>query len=62
MKEKYWEELNEMFLSDEELASKHVNLSKIAALIVQNNKISGELEELQKELMELNKPDEVKKK
>ena len=61
MKEKYWEELNEMFLTDEELASKHVNLAKIASLVVQNNKISGELEELQKELMELNKPEETKK-
>lgn len=61
MKEKYWDELNEMFLKDEELASKHVNLAKIVSLVVENSKISEQLEDIQKQLMELNK-DEKKNK
>lgn len=61
MKEKYWDELNEMFLNDYELARKHVNLAKIVSLVVENSKISEQLEDIQKQLMELNK-DEKKNK
>lgn len=61
MKDKYWDELNEMFLSDEELASKHGNLAKIVSLVVENTKLSKELEEISKQLMELNKDEEKKK-
>lgn len=61
MKDKYWDELNEMFLSDEELAKKHVNLAKIVSLVVENTKLSKELEEISKQLMDLNKDEEKKK-
>lgn len=61
MKDKYWDELNEMFLNDEELASKHSNLAKIVSLVVENTKLSKELEEISKQLMELNKDEEKKK-
>ena len=61
MKDKYWDELNEMFLSDEELANKHVNLAKIVSLVVENTKLSKELEEISKQLMDLNKDEEKKK-
>lgn len=61
MKDKYWDELNEMFLNDAELASKHSNLAKIVALVVENTKLSKELEEISKQLMELNKDEEKKK-
>lgn len=61
MKDKYWDELNEMFLNDEELASKHVNLAKIVSLVVENTKLSKDLEEIGKQLMELNKDEEKKK-
>ena len=61
MKDKYWDELNEMFLSDEELRIKHGNLAKIVSLVVENTKLSKELEEISKQLMELNKDEEKKK-
>ena len=55
MKEEYWDELNEMFLSDEELAKKHEKLFKVVSLVVETGKKHEELEELNKELTELNK-------
>ena len=61
MKDKYWDELNEMFLNDEELASKHGNLAKIVTLVVENTKLTKELDEISKQLMELNKDEEKKK-
>ena len=61
MKDKYWDELNEMFLNDFELAKKHVNLAKIVSLVVENTKLSKELEEISKQLMDLNKDEEKKK-
>lgn len=60
MKDKYWDELNEMFLSDEELAKKHVNLAKIVSLVVENTKLTEQLEGINKQLVDLNK-DEKKK-
>lgn len=55
MKEEYWNELNEIFLADEELQKKHEKIFKVVTLIVETTKKHSELEELNKELTELNK-------
>lgn len=60
MKDKYWDELNEMFLSDEELAKKHVNLAKIVSLVVENTKLTEQLEGINKQLVDLNKEEKKK--
>ena len=55
MKEVYWKELLEIFESDEELKINHETLYKNISLIVKANDTHEELEELNKELTELNK-------
>lgn len=55
MKEEYWDELNEIFLENEELQKKHEKIFKIITLIVETTKKHKELEDLNKELTELNK-------
>lgn len=55
MKEEYWEELNDIFLASDELQKEHEKLFKNISLIVETSKKHKELEELNKELTELNK-------
>lgn len=55
MKEEYWQELLEIFQSDEELKVKHETLYKNIKLIVETTNLHKELEKLNKELTELNK-------
>lgn len=55
MKEEYWDELNDIFLNNEELQKEHEKLFKNVSLIVETSKKHKELEELNKELTELNK-------
>lgn len=55
MKEEYWDELNDIFLSNEDLQKEHEKLFKNISLIVESSKKHKELEELNKELTELNK-------
>ena len=55
MKEVYWKELLEIFESDSELKVNHETLYKNIRLIVKANDTHKELEELNKELTELNK-------
>ena len=50
-----WDELNDIFLSDETLQKEHEKLFKNVSLIVETSKKHKELEELNKELTELNK-------
>lgn len=54
MKEKYWDELLDIFFNNEELQIKHETLYKTVSLIVETTKKHKELEELNKELTELN--------
>lgn len=55
MKEEYWDELNDIFLNNESLQKEHDKLFKNISLIVETSKKHKELEELNKELTELNK-------
>lgn len=55
MKEEYWDELNDIFLNNESLQKEHEKLFKNVSLIVETTKKHKELEELNKELTELNK-------
>lgn len=55
MKEIYWNELLEIFESNEELKVNHEALYKNIKLIVTTTEKHKELEELNKELTELNK-------
>lgn len=55
MKEKYYEELMEIFLSNDELQEKHSELLNVLTLIVEHIKKTQEIEELNKKLTELNK-------
>ena len=55
MKEVYWKELLEIFESDEKIKVDHETLYKNINLIVKANNTDKELEELNKELTELNK-------
>ena len=55
MKEVYWKELLEIFESDEELKINHETLYNNISLIVKANDTHKELEELNKEITELNK-------
>ena len=54
MKEEYWQELLTIFLENG-LMEKHENLYKVIKLIVDVQTNRKELEELNKELTELNK-------
>lgn len=55
MKEKFWDELLDIFFNNEELQKEHVELFKNVSLIVEVSKKHQEIEELNKELTELNK-------
>ena len=55
MKEKYYEELMEIFLSNDELQKEHSELFNVLTLIVEHIKKTQEIEELNKKLTELNK-------
>jgi len=55
MKEEFWEELLDMFLNHEELQKEHEKLFKITSLIVDHQKGSKKLDEIGKEIAELNK-------
>ena len=55
MKEVYWKELLEIFENDEKLKEEHKTLYNNISLIVKANDTHKELEELNKELTELNK-------
>lgn len=55
MKEKYWDELLDIFFKDEDLQVNHHDLYRTIELIVETTKKHKELEELNKELTELNK-------
>lgn len=55
MKEVYWKELLEIFENDEKLKVDHETLYNNISLIVRANDTHKELEELNKELTELNK-------
>ena len=55
MKEKFWEELLEIFTSNENLQNEHQDLYKNISLIVDVSRKHNEIEELNKVLTELNK-------
>ena len=55
MKEKYYEELMEIFLGNDELQKEHSELFNVLTLIVEHIKKTQEIEELNKKLTELNK-------
>ena len=55
MKEEFWNELLDIFLNDNELQINHETLYKTVSLIVETTKKHKELEDLNKELTELNK-------
>lgn len=55
MKEKFWNELADIFFNNEELQKEHEELYKNITLIVETSKKHKELEELNKQLTELNK-------
>lgn len=55
MKEKYYEELMEIFLNNEDLQSDHSELFNVLTLIVEHIKKTQEIEEINKKLTDLNK-------
>ena len=55
MKGEYWNELLEIFDNNEDLVKEHETLYKTIYLIVETTKKHKELEDLNKELTELNK-------
>lgn len=55
MKEKYYDELNEIFLASDDLQKEHPELFNVIQLIVQHIKKTQEIDELNKKLQELNK-------
>ena len=55
MKEEFWDELLDIFIKNEDLQVNHHNLFRNVELIVETTKKHKELEELNKELTELNK-------
>ena len=55
MKEEFWNELGDIFFNDEKLQKEHETLFKVISLIVETTKKHKELEDLNKELTELNK-------
>lgn len=55
MKEKYYDELNEIFLASDDLQKEHAELFNVIQLIVEHIKKTQEIEELNKKLTELNK-------
>ena len=57
MKEEFWNELLDIFFNNEELQKQHEKLYKNISLIVEHQKKSKELEEIGKELADINKAD-----
>lgn len=55
MKGEYWNELLDIFFNNENLQKEHEKLYKNISLIVETSKKHKELEDLNKELTELNK-------
>lgn len=55
MKKEFWNELLDIFFKHEELQKEHEKLYKITTLIVEHQKGSDKLEEIGKEIAELNK-------
>lgn len=55
MKEKYYDELNDIFLASDEMQKEHAELFNVIQLIVEHIKKTHEIEELNKQLQELNK-------
>ena len=55
MKEKYYDELNDIFLASDEMQKEHAELFNVISLIVEHIKKTHEIEELNKKLQELNK-------
>lgn len=55
MKEELWNELLDIFLENEKLQEEHEKLFKIVSLIVEHQKGSKKLEEIGKEIAEINK-------
>ena len=55
MKEKYYDELNEIFLASDDLQKEHAELFNVIQLIVEHIKKTQEIDELNKKLQELNK-------
>lgn len=55
MKEEFWNELLDLFFTHEELQKEHEKLFKVVSLIVEHQKGSKKLEEVGKEIAELNK-------
>lgn len=55
LKTEYWNELLDIFFNNEDLQKDHEKLYKNISLIVETTKKHEELEELNKELTELNK-------
>ena len=55
MKEELWNELLDMFFENEKLQEEHEKLFKIVSLIIEHQKGSKKLEEIGKEIAEINK-------
>lgn len=50
MSKEYWQELNQMFIDNEKLASEHKELSETINLICKSIELSNELDEINKKL------------
>ena len=57
MSKKYWNMLYELFSQNDDLREKYSELSNVVDKIIENIKLSEELDKIQKELQELNKED-----
>lgn len=60
MKEEFWNELLDIFFNDEKLQKEHEKLYKNITLIVEHQKKSKEIEEIGKQLAEINKAETKK--
>ena len=60
MKEKYYDELNEIFLASDELQKEHAELFNVIQLIVEHIKVTGKLQELNSRLEVLNREEKTK--
>ena len=60
MKEEFWKELLDIFVSHDELKKEHRELYETICLIVKTTELHKELEELNKHLTELNTRKEEK--
>lgn len=50
MTKEYWQELNQMFLDNEELTNEYKELSETISLICKSIELSNELDEINKKL------------